>query len=156
MPTERETIMASLDEVINNATSDEVDIDFSSAVSFEALPKDRYLLEIESVESGMSKPKADAPQGNPKLVWKFVVVDGEHAGRVVFRHSPTTGKGSGLTKDVLRALGVGSLDSPQVKFKMSSAVGQRVYADVQPQSDNDKYSEITSLYPYTPAAPVDL
>ncbi len=140
--------MASLDEVLNNATSDEVEIDFSSAVSFEALPTGTYVLEIESVEQGVSKPKPPATVGNPKLVWKFVVVEGAHTGRVLFRHSPTTGKGSGLTKDVLKALGVGDLDNPKVKFKMSTAVGQRVIADVIPQKDNEDFNEIKKLRPY--------
>ncbi len=145
--------MASLDEVLNNATTDEVDIDFSSAVTFEPLPPNTYVLEIESVEPGRSKPTADAPQGNPKLVWKFVVIGGEFEGRVLFRHSPTTGKGSGLTKDVLRALGVQGLDSPQVKFKMSTAVGQRVEADVIIQKDNEDFNEIKKLRPVAPVAP---
>ncbi len=145
--------MASLDEVLNNATTDEVDIDFSSAVTFEPLPPGTYVLEIESVEPGRSKATADAPTGNPKLVWKFVVIGGEFEGRVLFRHSPTTGKGSGLTKDVLRALGVQGLDSPQVKFKMSTAVGQRVEADVVIQKDNEDFNEIKKLRPVAPAAP---
>lgn len=143
--------MASLDEVLNNATTDEVEIDFSSAVSFEPLPENTYVLEIESVEPGRSKPTAESPTGNPKLVWKFVVVEGDQTGRVLFRHSPTSGKGSGLTKDVLRALGVGNLDSPKVKFKMSTAVGQRVIADVILQKDNADFNEIKKLRAY--AAP---
>jgi hypothetical protein len=149
--------MASLDEVLNNATTDEVEIDFSSAVSFDPLPPGTYVLEIESVEPGRSKPTAEAPNGNPKLTWKFVVVDGEHTGRVLFRHSPTSGKGSGLTKDVLRALGVQGLDSPQVKFKMSTAIGQRVIADVVLQKDNENFNEIKKLRPYVaPAATASL
>lgn len=142
-----------LDAVLQGATTDEVDVDFSGAVDFSPLRKGRYPAVIESVEPGVSGPNSKNP-GAPKLVWKFVVIEGEYEGRVLFRHSPTTGKGAGLTKDVLRAIGVPGLDNPNIKFKMSTAVGQKVYLDVDFQKDNAKFNEITDVLPYAPAAPL--
>lgn len=141
-----------LDTALNQATADEVAIDFSGAVDFSPLPDGPYVAEIESVEPGVSGQNSKNP-GAPKLVWKFVVIDGPHTGRVLFRHSPTTGKGAGLTKDVLRAIGVPGLDSANIVFKMSSAVGQKVVLDVTRQKDNENFNEIKSLKAYVPAAP---
>jgi hypothetical protein len=143
--------MASLDEVLNNATSDEVEIDFSSAVTFENLPDGTYTFEVEECEPSVSGEKSKNP-GAPLLHWKFVVVAPEEfVGRVMHRHSPTNGKGSGLTKDVLKALNVPGLDDPKIKFKRSTAIGQQLVADVQPQKGDDQYVEMVNLRPLAAA-----
>lgn len=139
--------MASLDDVLADATSDEVEVDFSAAVSFENLPTGTYGFEIEECEPGASGENAKNP-GAPLLVWKFVVIDGEHTGRTMFRHSPITGKGSGLTKEVLKAIGVPDLDNPSIKFKRSTVIGQKLTGDVRPQKGEDDYVELVKLRAY--------
>ena len=141
-----------LNSIINNATTDEVEVDFSGAVDFTPLAPGTYDAVIESVEPGVSGPNSKNP-GSPKLIWKFVVTEEPYVGRVLFRHSPTTGKGAGLTKDVLRAIGVPGLDQPNVKFKLSSAPGKAVSLEVTIQADNPNFNEIKGVKAAAPAAP---
>lgn len=131
--------MPSLEEIVAGASAgddqyDEVDIDFSGAVEFDPIPADDYIAVIEEVEPGLSKQKA------PKLTWKFRITEGPHAGRKLMRHTPTTGKGSGLTKQVLKAIGQDTSDK-RVKFRPSSAVGQTVLLVVGMQEGTD-FNEI--------------
>lgn len=148
--------MPSLDEVLNNATNDEIEVDFSAAVNFAAVPEGDYTAVIESVESGRTKPTADNPEGNPKVVFRFKVVDeGPAKGRVFFRHAPTTGKGAGLTKEVLRAIGV-PVDGDRIRFRLSQAVGAKLTLHVTLDESKDYPNEVKKVKAYTPPTASDL
>lgn len=141
--------MPDLDSVLNNATSDETEIDFSEAVTFEALPKDRYRCVIEEIKPGTSK------EGNPKLVWKLAVKGGPFDKRVLFAHLPTSGKGSGRLKSHLKALGV-DVNSERITFKRAQFVGKEVDVDVDVQKDNDEFNEIKRILPVSASAALGL
>lgn len=137
--------MPDLDSILNNATADEVVIDFSESADFDLLADGEYTAAIESVEAGLAK------SGGPKLVWKFVIESGPEAagkveGRILFRHTPTTGKGAGLAKQCIKAIG-GNADGDKVQFKMSSAKGKRVVLVVGKQKDNPDFNEIKRVKP---------
>src|SRR5713101_8798737 len=123
-----------LDEVIEGATSDEAEVDFSGAVDFEPLADGDYLFEIETIENGTSKPKPPAKFGNPKIVWKFVCLEDGAVGRVIFAHTPTTGKGAGLTKNILKALDI-DVSEDKIKVKFSQLVGRQVILNLRRQRD---------------------
>lgn len=53
----------------------------ASALEFTALPKGEYECIVEDVEFKFSK------NGAPMLTWKFKVVDGEFAKRILFNHT---------------------------------------------------------------------
>lgn len=131
----------SLDDIVAGASTDAADdgddfeVDFSGAVDFEVLPKDDYLCEVLSVESGTSK------QGNPKLIWTFVVTEGTHKNRQLKLHTNTSGKGSGRAKQVLKACGV-TLDGERIRFKRAQVVGSSVKLAVDIQTDNPDFNDI--------------
>lgn len=137
--------MADLDSILETASSDDVVIDFSEAVDFDLLPDGDYSALIESAEQGKSK------EGNPKIVWKFVIQSGPEtagkvAGRILFRHTPITGKGAGLAKQVIKAIG-GNVDGDRIQFKLSSAKGKGVVLVVGKQKDDPNFNEIKRVKP---------
>lgn len=129
--------MPSLDDIINGTAgdTDEVVLDFSGAVDFDPIPDGAYAAKVLNVVSGTSKA------GAPKLEWTFGITDAPHVGRQIKRHTPTTGKGSGLAKQVLKALGIDTSD-PTVRFRPSQAVGEAVVLIIGRQKDNQDYNEI--------------
>lgn len=128
--------MPSLDEVLSNATSDEVDIDFSEAKEFGAVPAGTYEAVIEEAKPGVTGPRSKTP-GTPKIAWRFKVTEeGPAKGRVFFLHTALKGEQSGRAKEVLRVLGV-DVSGPNIKFKTSQAVGQKVTIVVDKDDDPD-------------------
>lgn len=92
----------SLSDVVSDALNDEVEVDFSGATGggFGPIPSGDYRAFVDESVPGFSHAKM------PKLVLRFRICDGEeNAGRVFFRHCPTQGKGSGILRDTLKALG---------------------------------------------------
>lgn len=137
--------MPSLDDIVAGAGADEeVDLDFSEATAFEPLVKGRYAATIKDCVPGTSGA------GNPKLTWTFVVTDAPYAGRQLMRHTPTKGKGSGLSKQVIKAIGQDTSQT-SMKFRPSSAAGKEVLLDVDIQEDNPDFNEIKKVLP-KPAA----
>lgn len=133
--------MPSLDEIVaGGGTDEEVLVDLSGAVEFERVPDGEYQATISDVEAGVSK------EGNPKLTWTFVITDeGPAHARQMLRHTPTTGKGAGLTKQVLKALGVDT-DAPELRVRPSSYVGKNVTLVVGEQKGTE-FSEIKKVRP---------
>lgn len=146
--------MGQLDELINQATSDEVEVDFSAAVSFDPLTGE-FPVVVTAVESGVSG------EGNPKVVFKFDVtagVDGNGksaVGRKLRKDCPTTGEGAGITKAVLRALGF-DVDSEHVRFRMSQALGLEAIAVCRKSKLNEDFTDIVRLKPYVETSPLGL
>ncbi len=115
----------SLEDVLNNATNDEVEIDFSAAVDFAPVPAGNYVAVIKSVEPVKAGASAKTP-GAPLAKFEFVVSDeGPAKGRHFFVYASLTGAGAGRTKEILRALGV-AVEGDKIKFRLSQAVGQSV------------------------------
>lgn len=143
--------MASLDDIVAGVGNDEeVELDFSGAVEFEPIAVGDYRAVVKECVSGVSKPSAASPQGNPKLVWTFVITEeGSAKGRQQMRHTPTTGKGSGLSKQVLKAVGE-DITATQIKVKPAKYVGKEVILSIGIQ-DGTEFNEITKVKP-VPAA----
>lgn len=128
----------SLEDVLNNATNDEVEIDFSAAVDFEAVPAGEYVAEIISVEPTKASEKAKVP-GAPLAKFTFKVTDdGPVKNRQFFVHASLTGAGAGRTKEVLRAIGV-PVEGDKIKFRLSQAVGQVVTLVILNRGEDAEY-----------------
>lgn len=135
--------MTSIDDIvggIDSGSGEEVEIDFSGAVEFEPLPKGQYPAKILSAVAGKSST------GNPKIEWTFGITDPAFAGRQVKRHTPTTGKGSGLSKQVLKSAGIDT-DSPKVRVRLSDTVGAEVLLDLDIDPKNSDFNEVKRVRP---------
>lgn len=142
--------MPSLDDVLNDegGSNEEVDIDFSGAVDFTPIPDGVYLCEVLDCEPGLSK------EDKPKLEWTFGVLEGEHEGRQLKRHTPTTGKGSGLSKQVIKVTNPEvDVDAERIQFKPASAKGKRACLTVGTQKGTD-FNEIKRVSPPPGADPI--
>lgn len=124
-------------EVIAEAMKDEVVVDFSGASEgFVTVPPGTYEVIVKLAEVGRSK--ADLP----KVVFQFEVTEpGEFQGQTLFKHCPAAGKGSGILRDTLSALGVKIEDGQS--FKPSTTKGKRAIATVKPQKNNSEYTDVT-------------
>lgn len=133
--------MPSLDDIVAGAGGDdEVELDFSGAVEFDAIAEGTYAAVVKDCVPGLSKKQ------EPKLTWTFVVTEeGPAKGRQLMRHTPTRGKGSGLSKQVIKAIG-GDVSQTQTKFKPSSAAGKHVILEVGIQEGTD-FNEIKKVRP---------
>ncbi len=137
---------ASLKDTLANATSDEVDIDFSGAGEslgdLQNNPPGTYNVRVSECEVGTSG------SGNPKVVFVFEL-DQKNEGcwPSERRHCPTSGKGSGILKDTLAALGydIAAIESGKERFKPSSALGRQAIIVVGPQKDKPEYNEIKKI-----------
>ncbi len=138
--------VSQLGALLEGATSDEVDIDFSAAVSYEPL-NGEFPVVVTAVETGTSG------EGNPKIVFKFDVTDGidgngkSAVGRKLRKDCPTTGEGAGITKSVLRALGY-EVDDEHVRIRMSKVVGLEAIAVCATSKLNPEFTDIKRLKPY--------
>jgi hypothetical protein len=132
----------SLKDKLKDAMNDEVEVDFSGASEggdFAPIEIGDYEMIVEESTAGISKANA------PKVVVRFKIVDGEkHAGRVFFRHCPTTGSGSGILRDTARALGV-NVDDKAKKFKPSELVNKRCICTVGFQKGSTELQEIKKV-----------
>lgn len=125
---------SALKDKLAKATNGDVEVDFSAAREgggFDAIEPGDYEAEVETCESGTSKA------GAPKLVFRFKISEGEeHAGRVFFKHCPTSGDGSGILRDVLKALGF-DVDK-MTKFSPGDAVGREAVIVIGFQKGADR------------------
>lgn len=144
----------SLDDVLSNATNDEVEVDFSAAVDFEAVPAGDYVAEIIEVSPTKAGEKAKNP-GAPlaKFVFK-VTEDGPAKNRQFFVYANLTGAGAGRTKELLRAIGV-AVEGEKITFRLSQAVGQTVVLVVLNHGEDAEYpNEVKKVKPFVPAVGV--
>lgn len=131
---------SALGDKLKDAMNDEVEVDFSGASEgggdFAPVDVGDYEAVVDESTPGI------ASSGNPKVVIRFKIVDGEkNAGRVFFRHCPTKGSGSGILRDTARALGV-NVDDKAKKFKPSELVGKRCIITIAYQKGSTEYQEI--------------
>lgn len=140
----------SLDDTLARATKDEVEVDFSGAresQDFSPLLPGDYEAEVHSCEPGTSA------SGNPKLVFQFKITEsGEYAGRILFKHVPTKGDGSGIARDVLNAIGFDT--ATMKKFKPTEALGLPCVLAVAIQKDNPDFNEVKRVKPAAKASKV--
>lgn len=133
----------SLKDKLDEALSEEeIEIDFSGAVSFEPLEPGEYSAVVEKCEASVSKA------GNPMVVFTFKITDGEFKSRQFKKWAPTRGAGAGIFRDILAALGGYSVDTIK-KFKCSSALGKSAIITVDFQDGSDTNQEIKSVKPHT-------
>lgn len=137
--------MPSIEEIVSGAITggggnEEVDLDFSGAVEFEALNGEYPARVLSCV------PDKGKKSGAPLLVWEFALTEGARAGWKRKTWTVTTGKGSGKAKGVIKAVG-GDVSGDRIRFKPSSAVGKDVILVLRPQKDNDEYDEIVKVKP---------
>lgn len=131
---------SALGDKLKDAMNDEVEVDFSGASEgggdFAPIDVGDYEAVVDESAPGV------AASGNPKVVVRFKIVDGEkNAGRVFFRHCPTKGSGSGILRDTARALGV-NVDDKAKKFKPAELVGKRCIITIAFQKGSTEYQEI--------------
>lgn len=127
----------SLDSTLARATKDEVEVDFSGAREsgdFSPLTPGDYEAVVHSCEPGTSD------SGNPKLVFQFKVTEDPYVGRILFKHVPTKGDGSGIARDVLSGLGFDT--ATMRKFSPASALEKACVITVAIQKDNPDFNEI--------------
>lgn len=131
--------MSQLDDTIATAMSDEVPVDFSGAKdnNFEPLPDGDYTAKVTEAKVGVAK------SGNPKVQFTFEVTDGPHAGRMLFRHCPTSGAGSGILRDALVALGF-NVDEMKA-FSPKTAIGRTAVLTVARQANNPAFNEVKRM-----------
>ncbi len=139
--------MPTLDEIVAGAATgggggdEEIDLDFSGALDFEALPPGEYAARITECLPGVA-----ASSGKPKLVIKYTITEAPYVGRVIQSHLPTTGKASGKAKQVIKALG-GDVTGDRIRFKPSSAVTRDVILVLAIQKDNSDFNEVRRVKP---------
>lgn len=130
---------SALGDKLKDAMDDEVEVDFSGAGEggdFGPIDIGNYEAFVDESTAGIAK------SGDPKVVVRFKIADGEkNAGRVFFRHCPTKGKGSGILRDTARSLGV-NVDDKAKKFKPSELVGQRCIITIGFQKGSNELQEI--------------
>lgn len=124
---------------IKDALEEEIEVDFSGAgeqKDFSPVPAGRYTFVVESCEPGVSG------SGNAKVTFKLKIAEGSTgAGRVFFKHCPTSGEASGILRDILVAI-----DLPIANgFKPKSTVGKKLSMEVRMQKGSDVYQEV--VYP---------
>lgn len=125
--------MSALDDIVGGQDDEELELDLSGAVEFEPLKGD-YAAKIVSAEAVKSKA------GNPAVKWEFEITEpGQAAGWKRKRTTPLNGKGSGLTKQVIKAAGFGEDvegdDKPRIK--LSKYIGAEVTLVMGPQPDSE-------------------
>lgn len=133
--------MPSIEEIVSGAVSnnDELEIDFSGAVEFEALDGE-FPARVLACTPDTSK------SGNPMLVWEFALTQKPHEGWKRKAYTVTSGKGSGKAKQIIKAVG-GNVEGERIRFRPSSAVGKDVILVLGPQKDSTEYDEIKRVRP---------
>lgn len=139
--------MPSLDDVLSNATSDDFEVDFSTALDFDPIDDGEYLAVLESVEPDVSA------SNNPIFIWKWKIREaGKYVGRPFITRTNRNGKGAGRTKQLLRALGVSVGDNERISFKGSQVRDQEAILRIGRQKDNPDFNEVKSYKASTDAA----
>lgn len=140
--------MPSLDEIVGGAapagaagsSDEEIVLDFTEALASGDYEVGRWPAVVKECYAGTSN------EGNPKLVWEFEFTDGPNKGRVMKRSTPTTGKGSGISRQTIKALGF-ETEGEKVNFRPSAAKGRACEVEVRQQKNNTDFQEISRVYP---------
>ena len=132
----------------NDTFFEPIPFDDSEAIEFDdsPAPEADYELQVSEAKAGTSKA------GNPKIDWAFRIVedfDG-HDGKYVWHTTPTTGRGAGMFKAVIKALGydfaewldeAGGMITPE---SLLSLYGERVSARIKIDVPTE---EVIAAYP---------
>lgn len=133
-------------DMLSQATDDTIDLDFSEAVEFGQFSAENVLAVVSEAKRGVVKSGDNA--GKPKVVWQFTIIEGEHSGRKEFRHTPLTGKGAGLAREIIEATGCEVPDKKgKLRISLSDAVGAEVRITVRPQKKSDDFNEVVRVRP---------
>lgn len=87
--------------------------------------------------------------GAPKVVFKFQITEeGPFKGRQRQKHGVLTGDGSGITAQVIEALGFDvDKQGKGAKFSRKAAKGRNVMLQIRTQKNNKDYDEIGAVKP---------
>lgn len=105
-----------------------IDLNDVEDSSFEAIPRDMYVCEVDSLEFGYSQNS-----GNPMWTWVLAVAGGEYEGRKLFFHTVFAGNGMPRTKKTLSRVAPELLQGPFDPEKVAdegSMIGRKVKARV--------------------------
>lgn len=137
--------MATLDEIAAGVASgtalpseDEVLLDFTEAVEGGKYENGTWPAVVSECYPDTSR------EGNPVLRWKYVFTDGPNKNREIQRSTPTTGKGAGISKKAIKALGF-ALEGDKASFKPSSAKGRACRLEITDQKNNSDFSEVHNV-----------
>lgn len=128
-------------EGAEDGDDDEVDIDLSESVSYEAFTA-KVPVEIVKATKLVGKDS-----GKPYVKLQLRIFEGEYEGRVVFTNLNLTGKGAGFGADKLKAFGY-VIDPDRPKLRLKALLGLKAIASCAPDkreqySDNVEVGKIT-------------
>jgi len=156
--------MPGIDDILDEA-SDAVELDLSGAVDFDDCPNGVFILKVNKLETTTSALKEGGGGGEPMIKWSFVVeetislVDQTLSAPAKGSYAPLvrtmlTGKGAGITKKLLKALGndIDTKAGSNIRFSPNAQKGRLVKATVQQQLKRPEYQEVTKFEPAPSAA----
>lgn len=159
--------MPSLEEIAQGQTTtqsvgasdatDEFVVDFSGDTKTGGKIDDGwYLSTLLDAEPGVTGDKSKNP-GAAKVVFKFEIIeDGPFKGRQRSKHGVLKGDGSGITANVIGALGFSvDTDGKGAKFSRKAARGRNVMLQIRTQRNDQQYDEVGDVKPadFKPKAP---
>lgn len=136
-----------LDDFVEQATTDSVEVDFSAALDFEALEGEFNFKVIEAAP-GTSRA------GNPKITVKLIVTAGEHKGKSAVNRKaqkdlPLVGEGSGITKKFLKVADYpGGWETAEAEgIKLSLLKGLEFTGKCRPSKINEDFTDVFAVLP---------
>lgn len=151
--------MSEFDDILGEATDDSVEIDFSGATELKPHEPGWYAVTLEELETKdeTGKQLTARKSGDPKIVFHFKPDAG---GPAIRRHVPIVGKGAGIARQTLTALGV-AVEGDKLKVSRSALIGKRCEAQLAIQLDQDtqeptNFNEIKKVRPLKTDTPASI
>lgn len=144
--------MSTLDDAINEAVGagEIIKVDFSGLkdlTEFGPLPEGDYVCRVVHAESGTSAA------GNPKAVFRFEVAEGDHKGRVLFRHIALVGSSLNMLRGLLSALGLKD-EAEAGEFNTANTIGKMCVLHVKVDANDPRYNDVRYAKPYKAPNPL--
>lgn len=117
-----------------------IEVDFESAKGFELVPGGYYVAKCTAITPGKSS------SGYPKWDWRWQIIEGEHAKRIIFDTLAFHPNSMGRTKTVLRNLGVNTAG----KRKLSPSEVLNTVARIRVDIQNSTQIDPDTQEPYPP------
>lgn len=128
-----------------NQTFDPIPFDDSESPDLSVpVPANEYDVFVTKAFGAYSK------KGNPQVRWQLKIDGGEYNGRIIFHDTPTTGRGAGLTRAVVKGLGVDFDDWFERQGRqitpdgLNELIGERALVDVRIDEPTE---ELLAQYP---------
>lgn len=156
-----------LDDMVDEATSDLMEVDFSAAIDFSPLEGD-FAFKVIEAPPGKTGPKAKLPN-SPKVTLKLEVIYGvdkdgvDKTGRKAQKDLPMAGEGSGITKQFCAMISeqddVPELDPDYVAangLRPSLLVDRRFIGSCRKSKFNEDFTDVFRVKPYVEQADAGL